>query len=69
MIDNSNPAKAEKITFYKILGNVDMAIKGNILYADSYIDLQAIEISNVKNPVEVGRLPNIFPEVMPDGGW
>ncbi|MGQ9620239.1 MAG: LVIVD repeat-containing protein [Bacteroidales bacterium] len=67
VIDNSNPAQPEKTAFYKILGNVDMAIKGNILFADSYIDLLAIDISNVKGPVEVGRLTNIFPEVMPDG--
>ena len=31
VIDNSNPADPKKIAFYKILGNVDMAIRGNIL--------------------------------------
>lgn len=67
VIDNSDPANPEKIAFYEIMGNVDMAIKGNILYADSYIDLVAIDISDINNPKEKGRLENIFPEVVPEG--
>ncbi|MDI9532397.1 MAG: hypothetical protein QM238_01935, partial [Bacteroidota bacterium] len=31
VIDNTDPSNPEKIAFYEILGNVDMAIKGNIL--------------------------------------
>lgn len=67
VIDNSDPTRPEKIAFYEIMGNVDMAIKGNILYADSYIDLVAIDISDINNPEEVGRLEGIFPEVVPEG--
>ncbi len=67
VIDNSNPANPEKIAFYEIMGNVDIAIKGNILFADSFIDLVAIDITDIDNPVEVGRLQNIFPEVVPEG--
>ena len=67
VIDNSDPANPEKIAFYEIIGNIDMAIKGNILYADSYIDLVAIDITDISNPNEVGRLMNIFPEVVPEG--
>lgn len=67
VIDNSNPANPKKIAFYEIMGNVDMAIRGNILFADSYIDLVAIDISDIENPVETGRIKNIFPEVVPEG--
>ncbi|MBM3420693.1 MAG: hypothetical protein FJY11_06110, partial [Bacteroidetes bacterium] len=67
VIDNSDPANPEKRAFYEIMGNVDMAISGNILYADSYIDLVSIDISDIDNPKEVGRLKNIFPEVVPEG--
>ena len=67
VIDTSDPSSPEKTAFYEIMGNVDMAIKGNILYADSYIDLVAIDISDINNPKEVGRLTNIFPEVVPEG--
>jgi len=67
VIDNTNPADPHKVAFYEILGNVDMAVKGNILYADSYIDLVAIDISDVNHPVEKGRLKNIFPDIIPEG--
>jgi hypothetical protein len=67
VINNSDPANPVKIAFYEILGNVDMAINGNILYADSYIDLLAIDISDIESPVEVSRLKNIFPEIVPEG--
>ncbi len=67
VIDNSDPSNPQKIAFYEIMGNVDMAVKGNILYADSYIDLLAIDISDISNPKEIGRLMNVFPEVVPLG--
>ncbi|MHC1705867.1 MAG: LVIVD repeat-containing protein [Tenuifilaceae bacterium] len=67
IIDNSNPSNPQKVAFYEIMGNVDLAIKGDILYADSYIDLLAINISDINNPREVGRLKNIFPEIVPMG--
>ncbi|MGB8491877.1 MAG: hypothetical protein WCE64_12545 [Bacteroidales bacterium] len=67
VIDNSDPSNPQKRAFYEIMGNIDMAIKGNILYADSYIDLVAIDITDIDNPSEIGRLRNIFPEVVPEG--
>lgn len=67
VIDNSDPADPEKLGFYEIMGNVDMAIKGNMLFADSFIDLVAIDISDVNNPVEISRIENVFPEVVPEG--
>ncbi len=67
VIDNSDPSNPQKIAFYEILGNVDLAIRGNILFADSYIDLLAIDITDVNNPVEVSRVENVFPEIAPEG--
>jgi len=67
VIDNSDPANPEKVGFYKILGNVDMAIRGNILFADSFIDLVAINITDIENPVEISRIKNVFPEIVPEG--
>ena len=65
VIDNSDPRNPQNIGFISIPGNVDMAIKNNILYADSYIDLVAIDISNVTNPNEVERIEDIFPYTTP----
>ena len=67
VIDNSDPANPSKTAFYEILGNVDMAISGNILFADSYIDLVAIDISDIENPIEIDRIENIFPDIVPEG--
>lgn len=63
VIDNSDPSNPQDIGFINIPGNVDIAIKGNILYADSYIDLVAIDISDIRNGnvKEVNRVENLFP--------
>lgn len=65
VIDNTDPSSPQKIAFIEIPGNFDLAIRGNILFADSYIDLVALNISNPSAPVEVDRLPNAFPNVLP----
>lgn len=65
IFDNRNPESPQKIGFIEIPGNVDMAIKNNILYADSYVDLVAIDISDINNPKEVNRVEGILPYTLP----
>jgi hypothetical protein len=65
VIDNSNPADPHFVSFIEIPGNVDMAIKDSILFADSYIDLVALNISDISNIREVGRVDSIFPYSLP----
>ena len=65
IIDNRNPRNPQNMGFIEIPGNVDIAIKDNILYADSYIDLVAIDISNVTSPKEVYRVEKVFPYTTP----
>ncbi|HEU5291838.1 MAG TPA: hypothetical protein VFU05_14410 [Cyclobacteriaceae bacterium] len=60
VIDNHDPANPLRKHFITIPGNYDMAIRNNILYADSYIDLVGLDISNPDQVVEVSRLENIF---------
>jgi len=60
IIDNSNPSHPVPKKFLKIPGNYDMAIKGNTLYTDSYVDLVAFDISDINATHEVGRLEGIF---------
>lgn len=64
--DNSNPANPVHHAFINIPGNVDMAIKDNLLYADSYVDLVSIDISDFNNLREVSRVENVFPYIMPE---
>lgn len=62
VIDNSNPAQPVKISFINIPGNVDMSVKGNILYADMYSDLLAADISDPKHIKVAKYLTNTFPD-------
>ena len=63
--NNTNPASPQYVGFINIPGNVDMVIRGSIMYADSYIDLIGIDISNPANAKEVARLKSVFPYSVP----
>ena len=65
IIDNRNPAKPNVIGFIELLGNADMAIKDNILYADSYIDLVWFDVSSPAQPRLLGRKEEVFPTSVP----
>ncbi|MFC2152075.1 LVIVD repeat-containing protein [Bacteroidota bacterium] len=65
IIDNSDPSSPQNIGFINIPGNVDIAIKDDILYADSYVDLVAMNITDLNNISEVNRLEDIFPYILP----
>jgi len=57
-IDKTNPVNE---TFISIPGNFDIAVKNNILYADSYVDLLSIDISDLSNIKLINRLESAFP--------
>lgn len=63
--DNSDPKNPVSKGFINIPGNVDIAIKEQTLYADSYIDLVALDISDINNIKETSRLLNVFPYAVP----
>jgi hypothetical protein len=65
IVDNSDPASPQIIKFIEIPGNVDLAVREDILYADSYVDLVAIDISDMNNIREVKRIINAFPYMIP----
>ncbi|HEY6082813.1 MAG TPA: hypothetical protein VIU45_05095, partial [Chitinophagaceae bacterium] len=61
VIDDRNPASPQNIAFINIPGNMDMAVAGNILYADSYVDMLALDISDPRQVKITKRLDNVFP--------
>ncbi|MBK7408999.1 MAG: hypothetical protein IPL49_09725 [Saprospirales bacterium] len=63
VIDNTNPYQPVRIKFLQIPGCKDIAIKGNILYADNVTDLVALDISNLNNIVLLKRIEGLYPEV------
>jgi hypothetical protein len=60
IIDNTDAANPVNVGFVNIPGNHDMAARGNILYADSYVDLLAIDISNIEDIRIVKRMEGVF---------
>jgi len=62
IINNTDPSNPQNIAFINIPGNIDISVKDNILYADSYIDLVALDISDPLNVMEVNRVMNVFPQ-------
>ena len=46
IIDNTNPSAPVVKAFIEIPGNLDIAVKGNTLYADLFTDLVVIDITN-----------------------
>jgi len=60
IIDNSDPTHPVQIAFLNIPGNENIAIRGNILYADMYEDLLAIDITNPHQVKITGTLWGFF---------
>lgn len=67
IIDNRIPSAPVKQSFLKIPGNYDLAIRGTTLYADSYIDLVAFDISNLSSIKEINRVERLFNNYMSMG--
>jgi len=61
IIDNSQPTAPKNIAFIPIPGNVDLAVTGNTLYADSYSDLVVFDISNPLAITAKKFFDNMFP--------
>ncbi|WP_375417620.1 LVIVD repeat-containing protein [uncultured Hymenobacter sp.] len=68
VIDNRNPALPHPVSFLRIPGNIDLAVKGNLLYADNGPDLVAIDISNPEAVKVSGRVRDAFRE-LPAPAW
>lgn len=58
---NANePSQLKDLGFIQIAGNVELSIKGNFLYANSYEDLVVINLANWTDLKEVKRIPKAF---------
>jgi len=65
VIDNTDPASPRNVAFIEIMGNIDLAAKDGLLYADNMVDLLVFDISNPGRPVLKSRLENVFTGVLP----
>ncbi len=60
ILNNENPANPINLSFIPIAGNVDLAVNGNILYADNYVDLLAFDLSNINDIQLLKRVEDVF---------
>jgi hypothetical protein len=60
VIDNRNPSRPIQTAFLAIPGNNDIAIKGNILYADMADELLTLDISNIHHVRLLNEQQGIF---------
>jgi len=65
VIDNSNPEAPINKAYYSITGITGMAIQNQYLYVNAYTDLVIIDVSNIEQPIESGRLENVFEYAWP----
>ena len=65
IFDNADPAHPVAVQFVRIPGNVDLAVRGNLLYADNGPDLVTFDISNPARVRVAGRTRNALPELQP----
>jgi hypothetical protein len=65
VFDNSDPSSPVKKAFINVPGVVDISVSGYIMYADSYVDLVILDVQNIDNIKEVGRVKDILPYTVP----
>ncbi|MCU0440166.1 MAG: hypothetical protein MUC49_19940 [Raineya sp.] len=62
IIDNIDPKQPKNISFIEIPQNNDIAIKGNMMYADNHGDLIVFDISNPTDVKLTNRIANALPQ-------
>ncbi len=60
IFNNKDPKNPLKIAFIQIPGNVDIAIRGSILYADNYTDLLSFDVAKPSEAKLLNRMKDIF---------
>jgi hypothetical protein len=56
VFDNADPEHPVAVGFLRIPGNIDVAIRNDVLYADHLGDLVAIDVHDWQSPREISRL-------------
>ncbi len=65
ILDLTTPTNPKNVGFIEVPGCIDLAIKNNILFADSYVDLVAIDVSDISKIKEVNRVKNALAYTVP----
>ncbi len=60
IIDNRDPANPVNVGFITIPASKDLAVKEDLLYADSHKDLLVFDLSDLQNPELIERIEDVF---------
>lgn len=60
IFDNSDTSALQGLAFVPVIGNLDITIKDDYLYADSHVDLVVFDLADMNTPKVVARLENVI---------
>lgn len=60
VIDNSDPRNPKQLSFLKLLGSNDIAIKNNIIYADQFRNMMIVKMEDVSSILDKRLVSNTF---------
>lgn len=63
VINYSNPSAPQKLGFIRSFLCKELSVKNGFIYTNNLADLVVIDASNISTVREVGRTPNVFPEL------
>ena len=63
IINYANPASPQKLGFIKSFLCKELTVKNGFIYTNNLSDLVVIDINNPSNIREVGRTPDVFPDL------
>ncbi len=64
-VNIEDPTSPNQTGFLNVWGATSMAIRGDYLYVNSFIDLLVYNVADFTNPVFVDRLEDVFPTALP----
>ncbi|WP_400192263.1 hypothetical protein [Hymenobacter sp. B81] len=65
IIDNQDPSQPRNVGFVRIPGNLDVSMRGGLLYADNAVDLVTLDVSDPAQVRVRSRVRGAFPELAP----
>jgi len=58
IFNNASPASPQNLGFIQLVGCADVAVRNDVLYVDSYLDLLSFDITNPASPQFICRIEN-----------
>jgi hypothetical protein len=69
VFDNQDPSAPEALGFLDVYGNVDMAVKNNVLFVDHIGSLVSLDISDLNHIKELSRFQTWSNTLPPNPGY